>query len=91
MLQHTVRFRARPEISARHGNQQEVTEDRWMLTNFMTDGNHPSNSDFMAWVFSFLQLSIYQTLKGHKQVCGRSSFNQCGQSSTLIFMEIVVF
>lgn len=62
MLQHTVHFRARPEISVRHGNQQEVTEDRWMLTNFMTDGNHPSNSDFMAGVFSSLQQSLYLTL-----------------------------
>lgn len=46
-----LHFIARPGTSVEHRNKQEVTEDKWMLTNSMTDDNHPSNSDFMVWGF----------------------------------------
>lgn len=48
MLHHCGHFVACPGTSVHHGNQQEVTDDKWMLKIFMSDGNHPNTSDFMV-------------------------------------------
>lgn len=49
-------FVAHPRTSVHHGNQQEVTGDKWMSTNLMSDGNYPNHSDFYGLCFLFLTL-----------------------------------
>lgn len=49
-------FVAHPGTWVHNGNQQEVTGDKWMLTNVMSDGNYPSHSDFHGLCFLFLTL-----------------------------------
>lgn len=59
MLQHSGYFVAHPGTSVHHGNQQEVTGDKQMLTNLMSDGNYPNYSDFYGLSFLFLELFYY--------------------------------
>lgn len=48
MIQRCGHFISHPGRSVDHGNQQEMTEDKWMLTNLMCDSNNPNDSDFMV-------------------------------------------
>lgn len=54
-------FVGHPRTSVHNGNQQEVTGDKWMLTNVMSDGNYPSHSDFHGLCLLFLTL-FYRSL-----------------------------